>query len=450
MYQQGEGTGGVFEKQKLPPPNTGDGNRRSGFALNAVVLQAWDTAIIVISGLVAYSTFNLSLIHTLLFSLIPAMLTASSHLFAARRVDIIFDTSLKSTTRVVTVFFIGLLVSACIAVLLKTNAHVWAAYLLHFTLAVGALTFYRKRIENKRFNSEPRVAIWYPEYQQPAVEEEIREIIDAPVVGHYQNSISPYDDGAGNREGVGVLVRGYQNGDFDELLIHSHPATEIASTVVEAVSGTGIPFRFVPISKLGAVSTPVEFPLKIKSPMGRIGHFSKRILDISLSIIVLIFSTPLFIVIPIIIRLTSRGPVIFRQERVGKDGKHFTMYKFRSMRMMDDQTIDDPQARVTGIGRFIRKTSIDEIPQFVNVLKGDMSIIGPRPEMVHIVDRYTPIEKARLGALPGISGVWQLSPYRGQPIHYNVHCDLFYIRNQSIALDVVLMFQTLFWAFRGA
>jgi len=120
------------------------------------------------------------------------------------------------------------------------------------------------------------------------------------------------------------------------------------------------------------------------------------------------------------------------------------------MRIADTAYGDDPESRITRIGRILRKTSLDEIPQFINVLLGDMSIVGPRPEMTPIVERYTSVERARLAVLPGISGVWQLSPYRGRPIHENVHCDLFYIRNQSVVLDIVLMFQTLFWAFRGA
>ncbi len=180
------------------------------------------------------------------------------------------------------------------------------------------------------------------------------------------------------------------------------------------------------------------------------GRATKRISDIVLSIVVLIVSLPLFLILGILIPATSPGPAIFRQQRVGKNGKRFIMYKFRSMRIADTAYGDDPESRITGIGRILRKTSLDEIPQFINVLIGNMSIIGPRPEMTPIVERYTPVERARLAVLPGISGVWQLSPYRGRPIHENVHCDLFYIRNQSVVLDIVLMFQTLFWAFRGA
>lgn len=179
----------------------------------------------------------------------------------------------------------------------------------------------------------------------------------------------------------------------------------------------------------------------------------KRYLDFILSILFLLLSAPLFITIATAIKMDSRGPVFFAQDRVGKDGQLFKMYKFRSMFTWVDPYAVNPlqqkDSRITRLGKFLRKSSLDEIPQIINVLKGDMSLVGPRPEMPFIVKEYNEAHRERLKILPGITGLWQLSGDRKKAIHENMDYDLYYIRNVSLSLDVAILLETLIFAFKG-
>ncbi len=178
--------------------------------------------------------------------------------------------------------------------------------------------------------------------------------------------------------------------------------------------------------------------------------FLKRVMDIVLAILIPLLLLPAFIAISILIKLDSPGPILFTQRRVGKNGKEFTIYKFRTMYTdapkysYCPRDSDDP--RITRIGKYLRKTSLDELPQFYNVLKGDMSIVGPRPEMPFIVAQYNPLHKRRLSVKPGITGLWQISADRTLEIHENIDYDLYYIDNYSILLDVAIMLRTVLYA----
>jgi lipopolysaccharide/colanic/teichoic acid biosynthesis glycosyltransferase len=173
----------------------------------------------------------------------------------------------------------------------------------------------------------------------------------------------------------------------------------------------------------------------------------KRYCDVAGSLFLLIVLFPLFILIAILIKLDSSGPVFFRHHRVGKDGKHFMLWKFRSMKTDVPKYEVSPQSivdvRLTRVGRLIRRMSIDEMPQLINVLKGEMSLVGPRPEMPFIVARYHPVECERLAARPGITGLWQISPARAFPIHENLQYDLHYICNQNFFLDCAIILRTI-------
>lgn len=180
---------------------------------------------------------------------------------------------------------------------------------------------------------------------------------------------------------------------------------------------------------------------------------SKRIVDICLSSILLILLAPIFFLIALIIRSTSPGPALFVQRRVGRGGVFFRMYKFRSMSRRtrpyscSPKTSRDP--RITAIGRLLRRTSLDELPQLFNVFLGQMSLVGPRPEMPFIVRRYSPQQRRRLEVTPGITGLWQLSSDRAYPIHENLHHDFSYIRRRTLSLDLAILIHTLFFAMRG-
>jgi lipopolysaccharide/colanic/teichoic acid biosynthesis glycosyltransferase len=179
----------------------------------------------------------------------------------------------------------------------------------------------------------------------------------------------------------------------------------------------------------------------------------KRGCDIAGSMFFLVLLLPLFVLVAILIKLDSPGPVFFRHYRIGKDGKQFILWKFRSMRTDVPEYEASPRSvvdsRLTRIGRWIRRMSVDEMPQLINVLKGDMSLVGPRPEMPFIVARYHPVHRERLVARPGITGLWQISPARGFPIHENLQYDLHYIRNQNIVLDCAIILRTITAVIRG-
>ena len=179
----------------------------------------------------------------------------------------------------------------------------------------------------------------------------------------------------------------------------------------------------------------------------------KRTCDVVGALFLLLLLMPLFIVAAIWIKLDSPGPVFFRHYRIGKDGRRFVLWKFRSMKRYVPEYEASPRSvvdgRLTRIGRLIRRLSIDELPQLINVLKGDMSLVGPRPEMPFIVARYHPVHRERLVARPGITGLWQISPARAFPIHENLQYDLHYIHNQNFFLDCAIILRTITAVIRG-
>lgn len=172
----------------------------------------------------------------------------------------------------------------------------------------------------------------------------------------------------------------------------------------------------------------------------------KRLLDLAIVALFLPFAAVLMAICAAAIRLTSRGPALFVHERVGKDGKLFKLIKFRTMRTESDPYAvapsDGRDPRITPIGRLLRKTSLDELPQILNVLKGEMSIVGPRPEMKFIVDTYEPWQRRRLYVLPGLTGLWQIAGRKRLPLHQNLEYDFYYIRNWSLLLDLEIIIKT--------
>jgi len=190
---------------------------------------------------------------------------------------------------------------------------------------------------------------------------------------------------------------------------------------------------------------------------------TKRMIDIIGALIGLIALSWLFLIVAVLIKLEDpKGPVFFKQIRVGKDGKQFYMYKFRSMVTDAEAKLqellkynevsgamfkmkNDP--RVTKVGKFIRKTSIDELPQLWNVLKGDMSLVGPRPPLPREVEQYTEYDKQRLLVTPGCTGLWQVSARNSVGFKEMVELDLHYIRNQSILFDLKIIIKTVFVLF---
>jgi Undecaprenyl-phosphate glucose phosphotransferase len=192
-------------------------------------------------------------------------------------------------------------------------------------------------------------------------------------------------------------------------------------------------------------------------PLDNLGNaFTKRAMDIICSLILIILVSPIMLIAAAIIKCTSKGPIIFKQKRVGLNKKIFTMYKFRSMKVnCQEQTgwSTDCDPRKTKFGSFIRKFSIDELPQFFNVLKGDMSLVGPRPELPHFVDNFKneiPLYMVKHQVKPGITGYAQVSGYRGDTsIKKRIEHDIYYIENWNILMDISILFQTAFKGFKN-
>jgi len=275
-----------------------------------------------------------------------------------------------------------------------------------------------------------------------------------------------YQSGFKTSKGISVLgtlkdiERLKEQLDIREVYIAISNVDRLKLTyIIETVREQGMKTFFVPnlyrfyrqniqVSQIGQIPVVAEDEAYNQRYL-----YVKRCLDLCLSLIVLAVLSPLFLLIPLLIKADSKGPVFFKQDRVGKDGKIFRIYKFRSMFVTVDPYAVNPLAhsdpRITRTGRFLRKSSLDELPQIINVLEGHMSLVGPRPEMPFIVKDYNDTHRERLKVPPGITGLWQLSGDRKKAIHENMDYDLYYVRNLSLSLDIAILLETLMFAFKG-
>lgn len=217
--------------------------------------------------------------------------------------------------------------------------------------------------------------------------------------------------------------------------------TELITSRVEAAAIAGIPLLTVR-----------------PTPLDGWGRVLKRLLDLTVSLLVLPIVILMYLVVALMIKLDSRGPVVFTQTRVGKNGRLFTSYKFRSMVLDAEERLAELQAkneasgpvfkmkndpRVTKLGRFLRHTSLDELPQIINVLKGEMSLVGPRPPLPAEVAKYTREQRKRLTIKPGITGPWQVSGRSDISFDEWVRLDVYYIQNWSLLLDITILLKTI-------
>jgi exopolysaccharide biosynthesis polyprenyl glycosylphosphotransferase len=190
--------------------------------------------------------------------------------------------------------------------------------------------------------------------------------------------------------------------------------------------------------------------------------FFKRMMDIICSLIGLIALVPIFLIVAVAIKIESKGPIVFIQKRVGKDGKTFGIYKFRSMvvnaeelkdKLSDKNEISGPMfkmkedPRVTKVGKFIRKTSIDELPQLINVLRGEMSLVGPRPSLPDEVMKFENWMMQRLSVKPGLTCYWQVSGRNDIGFREWMRLDIKYVEERSLLVDIQLIFKTFFVLF---
>jgi exopolysaccharide biosynthesis polyprenyl glycosylphosphotransferase len=260
-------------------------------------------------------------------------------------------------------------------------------------------------------------------------------------------------------------------GSFDELnkiLTESNIDTVVAVLeddtniklidLVKGCEGYNVEFMYLP-EVLGLITSKVRvktiggIPLiRLKEiPIGGLDYVKKRMFDILFSLIFLILTLPISIIIAILIKLESRGPLFYFQERVGLEGKVFKTIKFRSMKINAESKsgpiwAKDGDDRTTITGKFIRKFSIDEIPQFLNVLRGDMSVVGPRPERPYFVNQFKQtipgyLERHRVRT--GITGWAQVNGFRGNtPLDERIKHDIYYVENWSLLFDIIIIFKT--------
>ena len=224
-------------------------------------------------------------------------------------------------------------------------------------------------------------------------------------------------------------------------------------SLVLACEDLGITFRVATnLFEVLTAGTPVDLIDDV--PLVRLGRERssplyeplKRVFDVALATLALLGAAPVMLWVALRVRATTSGPAVFAHTRVGQGGVPFRVYKFRTMGIESDPnapaplTASDP--RVTAYGRWLRATSLDELPQLWNVLKGDMSLVGPRPEMPFIVEGYDDWQLRRLDVKPGITGLWQILGRKDLPMHENLQYDFYYIRNRSLTLDASILVRT--------
>jgi exopolysaccharide biosynthesis polyprenyl glycosylphosphotransferase len=234
-------------------------------------------------------------------------------------------------------------------------------------------------------------------------------------------------------------------------------------------------FNFLPrnteVDQIGALPMITLF----RSPLSGIARILKRTSDLMIASVATLVLSPFWLLIAVLVKLDSRGPIFYKQERVGMDGRVFLFYKFRTMHPNADdathrefqrhyiageteaQLVSDGRPvyklqtdpRITRVGRSLRRLSLDELPQLLNVLRGDMSIVGPRPPIPYEVEAYELWHRKRLDMKPGMTGLWQVSGRNRLPFDEMVRLDLFYIENWSLLLDLKIILKTLPVMLRG-
>jgi lipopolysaccharide/colanic/teichoic acid biosynthesis glycosyltransferase len=185
-----------------------------------------------------------------------------------------------------------------------------------------------------------------------------------------------------------------------------------------------------------------------------LGSRRKRVLDVLVGGVALVVAGPLLALAALAIRLETHGHAVYRQRRVGRGGTPFELYKLRTMvsgaeDMGKGLAVDEGDERITRLGRFLRRTSFDEVPNLINVLRGEMSLVGPRPTVQVQVDRYSPLQRHRLAALPGITGWAQVNGRASLPWHERIELDLWYVEHASLRLDLRILAHTARMAVTG-
>jgi exopolysaccharide biosynthesis polyprenyl glycosylphosphotransferase len=291
------------------------------------------------------------------------------------------------------------------------------------------------------------------------------------VVGYLDDTASSRIHGVNSLGSLSRLKETVTKLDIDEVIITIPSERDLVQSIITDLRKLDVSIKIIP-DMFNLVTSTVEIgsinalPVVslVKTPMRGLAFLFKRSVDIIGAFILLLICAPLFALTALAIKLDSEGPVFYRQQRIGKNGRAFHMFKFRSMQANADAMLESLEAqnevhglafkikndpRVTRIGRFLRKYSIDELPQLINVLKGDMSLVGPRPPLPYEVEKYGDWEWRRLDVLPGITGLWQVSGRSDLSFQQWVKLDIYYIENWSIGLDFKILLKTIPCVIKG-
>jgi exopolysaccharide biosynthesis polyprenyl glycosylphosphotransferase len=379
----------------------------------------------------------------------------------------------------------------------------FALALVAFTIFHLGLRFVQTLFRKRDINLIPTLIVG----ANREAERTIRELNERPELGYRVVGILAAENTESYREGkqkkfsknfVSSTAKTLQiAGDFDDLpeIIRGLAIQEVIITddkiprekLFEAMMRLGrrqkVEFRFAPslfnvlpqktsVEQLGVLPMVRLF----REPLSDAERLIKRVSDILISLTALIALSPLWLIISLLIKFDSRGSIFFKQERVGMDGRIFLCYKFRTMKTDADENVhreayrknieglaganagDDEKPvfgkvkndpRITRVGRFLRRSSLDELPQFLNVLKGDMSVVGVRPPIPYEVENYDLRHRKRLDMKPGITGLWQVSGRNRLTFEEMVKIDLYYIENWSLWLDLKIILLTLPAVLRG-
>ena len=369
----------------------------------------------------------------------------------------------------------GMLIFILVLYLLKqvdfSRTMIFIFYVLNIIYEIAAKVFLRmflRKLRKEGFNQKHVVLVGYSR----AAESYIDRIISFPQWGYHIVGI--LDD----HVKIGTSYRGSKvigrvadiekvisSNDLDEMII-TLGLSEYAKLedVVAVCEKSGVHTKLVPDYNNIIPTRPYTEDVQglpviniRRVPLsGTFNRFTKRTMDLIIGVLALVIFSPVMLITAVAVRISSRGPVIYKQKRVGLHNKEFEMYKFRSMCVQSDgqdarKWTTDKDPRVTKIGRFIRKTSIDELPQLINVLKGDMSLVGPRPERPFYVEKFKeeiPRYMVKHQVRPGMTGWAQVNGYRGDTsIRKRIDCDLNYIENWSLIFDFSILFRTVFKGF---
>lgn len=370
---------------------------------------------------------------------------------------------------------VGVLVLGFLSFLLRldlSRLYVGLMFVLVLTLGTAVRAGVRRYVARRRRRGQLTIGVLIVGYDDDA--REVARLMAADraagyeVQGFITDELLP-----GTETDLGVPVVGGTDDVLDLAFQHGAGLVVVAPTAVDpgvaqevtvALEGSPVdvavaPSLFQVVTRRVAIESVANVPLlhleQIRLSWGRAAV--KRFVDVTVASGLLVLLLPLILVSAVAIKMQDRGPVLFRQERVGRDGRRFTLLKFRTMvpdaedRLVEVEDLNEAghhffkireDPRVTPVGRFLRKWSIDETPQLWNVIKGQMSMVGPRPPLPREVDGYQDWHRRRLRVKPGITGMWQVSGRSHVPFDEAVRLDLFYIENWSLGLDLYLLAKT--------